>query len=357
MAPSPVSASAFEALTGIPAVGEFAGLEELARHRLRGASDFEVVLVDPHRMAPGELEAAIEQVGDSSVALLVSAGAAERHPLLKGITETSREHEVLPAPPEGGRQRLVFGAVDVTLARGPLEVVAAVRETVETLATPLRPGEDGRGPAIVVATGEKAVARHLRRLGIGAPVLEGPELRAVLSQRRGGGDRDREVTAQPAGEGRTAPVHVVVVGGAAELRLAQRELDGLRRTHVLAAPAGYSVAPGQPCGPVRSAVAVLVRPCYLVAELGVPPGATAAREAWRRGASVVEEYRERHSFHDPRRAFESGREASELRSERRAELATAMERVNEIKRQTRELGRPLGRALNRGRSVGHGLDR
>lgn len=367
LAPGPVAARAFEALTGVPAADSVAALREMALRRQGGTGSVEAVLVDPHTMKPGELRAAIEELRDGPLTLLVSAKAAERDPLLNGIAGTARSYEV-PARPSaseprlaapagraaattagtsnGTRTRLDFGDVSVTLASGPLEAVAALRETLEALAAPRRPGmaagrdesrpTEAPAPPVVVATGEIAVARHLRSFDIGVPVLEPRELRRLPS---------------------STPAHVVILGGAAELRLAQRQLDGLRRTHVLVAPAMSGPA-GHPLGArARSRVAELVRPRYLVAELGVPPGATAGREKWRRGAAVVEEYRERHSFHDAKRAFESPALALGLPAARRAELTRTVEQVQALRRETRELSRPIDRSLGRGRSSDRGLGR
>ena len=83
------------------------------------------------------------------------------------------------------------------------------------------------------------------------------------------------------------PLHVVVVGGAAELRLGQGRLDALARTHVLATPCVTERDAGAAYEAVVGRVAGLVRPSRLVRELGVPSRDPAGRDAWQKRAVLT----------------------------------------------------------------------
>ena len=262
VAPARAAARELEALTGVETV-------ERLEFVPRGTAT--LLVVNPHGLRIGELERLLDPALAGRVLLFTPPRAFVRDDLLGGVAALAPEQVPLPpGPHDEVAGRLCLGDVRVLLARGTAALA------------PLAVGEAGemssRRHPVVLVSGDVAVRAELRRACAKHPGLTSS---AVLDPMRLGRrlGEDRGTMGEP--------LHVVVVGGAAELRLGQGRLDALARTHVLATPCVTERDAGAAYEAVVGRVAGLVRPSRLVRELGVPSRDPAGRDAWQKRAVLT----------------------------------------------------------------------
>jgi hypothetical protein len=222
---------------------------------------------------------------------------------------------VISVPARGHR----FGGVDVTLVPS---LAAARDEAVRRLS------EHGAGGAstftpgvprpVFLVVGDQAVASAIRvSPGIDSTdVVHAGELGQVLAS-RAGGPSDRSP-------------HLVVLGGASVLRKGATASPGVERSHIVVAP---DVPPGSPAALGRAAEAA--RPAYLTKVLGAPASSPNDRQAWRRGAVLIEAHRIRFGITDLRNPFgldpgsrDQARARAELQRGLEAESSTLGRRID-----------------------------
>lgn len=252
LAPGRVAASSAEALTGLPATSSPWQLPH------DGGS---LVVVDPHALAPSELETALLVPGRRRTVLVVPSTVVRRDELFARLSSAAhgggprqrREGLREPAPP------LTVATLD--LAGTTVQLAPSARAAV-ALTTALAAREE-----VLVTAGGRDVLSELR---------VGTALAGRVVPPAGLGRRPAVLA-----RGRGKP-RLVVLGGADELRLPQQALDSFERTHVLVARPG--VAPGDG---YAARAAELVRPGPLVRRIGVPRRDAPGRGRWRQEAAVL----------------------------------------------------------------------
>lgn len=250
LAPGRVAASSAESLTGLRAFGR-------SRHVPDGLGA--LVVADAHALGREELEGALLGAPGRRLVLLAPEAVVARDPLFGRLAGVAAEASLTGgerAGPSIDRALRVtsFGSTTVHLAGGARASLALVRELA---------GEGGS----FVAAGDRDVRAELGR----DPSLAGRVLApGALAEAARGGTRRRPAA------------RLVVLGGAAELRLSQPMLDCFERAHVLVEPPPGVSVPGR-----TGRIAELVRPAALVRELGVPRRDDEGRERWRRQAALV----------------------------------------------------------------------
>jgi len=166
-----------------------------------------------------------------------------------------------------------FGGVDVTIVPS---LGAALDEAVRRLV----PG------AALLVTADQALVTAVRACpGIEAgDVVHACDVERVLTARADG-------TPGP-------PPHLVVLGGASVLRKGATAAAGVERSHILVAP-GVRAGSAEALGWDAEAA----RPFYLTKALGTPGALVSERDAWRRGATLIETHRLRFGIADLRNPF------------------------------------------------------
>jgi hypothetical protein len=150
-------------------------------------------------------------------------------------------------------------------------------------------------------------------------------------------DLDEVLAARAAG-GAGLPPHLVVLGGASVLRKGATAAAGVERSHILVAP---EVRAGTP--EALGWAAEAARPAYLAKALGTPGSLPAERQAWRRGAVLIEHHRSQFGITDRRHPFGLEQTRGE-RARARADIERAV-RVDRsaFRRRIDEPGLGLGR--------------
>ncbi|MGH9169475.1 MAG: MobF family relaxase [Acidimicrobiales bacterium] len=232
---------------------------------------------------------------------------------------------------------------------------------VPTLAAGLhelsRLGEDGS----LVVTADAAVLEFLRRdvsgdLPPGAAALR----RDVPGKVEPGGvthlvhakGLNRLLESMPVDE--TSRTPVVILGGTSSLRKVVGRADGVDRTHVVVVPQLARWSHSEPLpDEVVGRLAEATRPAYLVKALKRAGRDPATREAWRRGAVLVEEWRGRHGVTDSRNPFGVERPSAGAKSA----YDERVEDQRSVQRQLKALGFVVTVGRGGERDVYRGVDR
>ncbi len=323
VSPGGRAALGFEAVSGIEALpvkraGALAGL--------LSAGDA-VVLADCGTMVEAELRSvmALCREAGAQPVLLGAEASIERSRLLGAVRAEAAHAEVEPL--RAPAPALAPAPAPVDWRFGPAARAVAVPDASSARAEAVsRAGElAAAGREVMIVVPDWAVAADLRERTPSA---------VVYARRASAGLTARIGAAQP------LPA-VVVIGGAGVLEMTEDNLARLDRTHVVVSPDGEA-------GLGR--VAEAVRPQHLTRVLGAVRSDPAMRAAWRQGAALIEDFRERYGLTgEPlaygRRDRSPERQRDETLVRRRVtELAPALEpRVRGRERERAVPERGLGR--------------
>ncbi|MGH9291395.1 MAG: MobF family relaxase [Acidimicrobiales bacterium] len=325
LAPGRNAALVFEGLTGIETFPSPA--------MLAGSPNAGVLIVaDAHRLSTPELEAVAgnARLGWREVVLLLPRPALDRDELL-GRVANAATIQLVGAPAVQVYER---GGVDLTRASGEelelggVSVLATSSPGMARRAALERAAQTG---ATLVA-GDETVVAALRRT---SPLQAAGEVRVVTP-----GELRRALRRAPGDAAVVKPRSVVVLGGAAELRLGAEALDRVERCHVLVAPgARMSVAAD------RARIAEAVQPAYMRSELGPRRLDPIERAAWRSGAELVEAFRNEFGVENSRHAFGTPGQQRSAPAPRRIAAETVHLGLSDV-------AATLDRSCRRGRGLG-----
>ncbi|MGO9557730.1 MAG: MobF family relaxase [Acidimicrobiales bacterium] len=287
------AAGCFEATTGI----ETFGVRRAGMLEGRLAVDDVVVLADCGAMVEGELT--------SVMSLCQRAGA---RPVLFGA-EASMDRSRLLATvragverPEIGLPRAVPGPGTVDRAFGPRtaagvvgDASAAWREGVERAHELAAAGRE----VLVVAPDWAVAAEAKSSAPAGVRVVEARRASDAVARRIDAG--------QP-------PPALVVIGGAAPLRMSEERLNRVERVHLVVMPEGGAGGLER-----LGRVAEAVRPFHLTQEIGAVSRDPAERQRWRDQATLIEKFRERQGLTAEPSAYGGSERGSDRDLDRRSE--------------------------------------